>query len=361
VRAFVEDDRDGAYERVVDRLLASPAYGERMAQVWLDLARYADSKGYEKDGGRQIWRWRDWVVSAFAEDLPFDRFTLLQLAGDLLPDATDATRLPTAFHRNTMTNDEGGTDDEEFRVAAVVDRVNTTMQVWMGSTLACAQCHDHKHDPFTQREYYELFAFFDNTADADRDDDAPLLELPTPEQSAARARLTEVKASLERLLAQQLPELAGAARDQAPELESLRVGIAHAKKQIQSLPIATVPVLQELQGDARRETHLLRKGSHRAPGPAVAPGTPRVLPPLPDGVPRDRLALARWVVSEDHPLTARVLANRLWRWCSGRASSRPPRTSARRASRRAIRSCSTGSRARSCGGAGASSRRCACS
>src|SRR5262249_43096893 len=154
VDAFVNDARPGAYERFVDRVLASPAYGERWAQVWLDLARYADSNGYADDKPRTIWPYRDWVLDALNANMPFDQFTTEQIAGDLLPGATREQVIATGFHRNTLTNDEGGTDDEEFRVAAVVDRVNTTMQVWMGLTIGCAQCHDHKYDPLTQHEYF---------------------------------------------------------------------------------------------------------------------------------------------------------------------------------------------------------------
>ncbi|MEQ8768116.1 MAG: DUF1549 domain-containing protein [Planctomycetota bacterium] len=150
--AFVRDDRPDAYERQVDRLLDSPAYGERWARVWLDLARYADSSGYGSDPLRTIWRYRDWVIDAYNRNLPFDQFTIEQLAGDLLPDASVDQVLATAFHRNTKTNTEGGTDDEEFRVEAVKDRTSTTMQVWMGLTAGCAQCHNHKFDPISQRE-----------------------------------------------------------------------------------------------------------------------------------------------------------------------------------------------------------------
>ena len=190
VDAFVADKNEGALERLVDRLLASPRYGERMARPWLDLARYADSKGYGSDPLRPyIWRYRDWVVDAFNRNLPYDRFTIEQLAGDLLPDATDETRLATAFHRNTMTNTEGGTDDEEFRVAAVKDRVDTTAQVWMALTLGCAKCHTHKFDPITQKEYYQVFAVFNQTADNDHPEDLPRLPTPTPEQARRKAEL----------------------------------------------------------------------------------------------------------------------------------------------------------------------------
>jgi mono/diheme cytochrome c family protein len=197
VEIFLSDDRAGAYERMVDRLLGSPHYGERWAAAWLDLARYADTKGYEADRQRTIWPYRDWVVRALNDDMPFDRFTIEQLAGDLLPDAGIEQRVATAFHRNTMTNDEGGTDDEEFRVAAVVDRVNTTMQVWMGMTMACAQCHDHKFDPISMQEYYRFFAYFNGTEDSDRVDEAPRMSVPSPEQRVHLQTLEDAIAALE--------------------------------------------------------------------------------------------------------------------------------------------------------------------
>ena len=186
VEAFLKDTRVDAYERLVDRLLAKPAYGEHWARMWLDLARYADSAGYADDPARTIWAYRDYVINAFNGNKPFDQFTREQLAGDLLPGATEEQLIATAFHRNTMTNSEGGTNDEEWRNAAVVDRVNTTMAVWMGSSLACAQCHTHKYDPITQREYFQFFAFLNNTADSDKRDEAPLLEFFTDEQKRQR-------------------------------------------------------------------------------------------------------------------------------------------------------------------------------
>ncbi|MEZ6071434.1 MAG: DUF1549 domain-containing protein [Pirellulales bacterium] len=161
VQAFVLDNRPDAYARLVERLLASPHYGERFARHWLDLARYADSDGYEKDRVRPYaWRYRDWVIAALNRDLPFDEFTVEQIAGDLLPNATLEQRVATGFHRNTLTNTEGGVDQEEFRAKANVDRVGTTAAVWLGLTLNCCECHSHKYDPFTQREFYGLFAFF---------------------------------------------------------------------------------------------------------------------------------------------------------------------------------------------------------
>src|SRR5438876_7798462 len=173
VEAFVKDGSRDAYERWVDRLLASPSCGERWAAVWLDVARYADSKGYEKDAFRNMWRYRDWVIDALNRDLPYDKFLTEQLAGDLLPSPTEEQVIATAFHRNTQSNDEGGTDDEEFRTYAVIDRLNTTFDAVQGTTIGCVQCHGHPYDPFIHREYYQLLAFFDNTADADREDEAP--------------------------------------------------------------------------------------------------------------------------------------------------------------------------------------------
>jgi hypothetical protein len=198
VRAFVEDDAPGAYERLVDRLLASPAYGERWARVWLDLARYADSAGYGSDPLRpNLWPWRDWVIRALNRNLSYDRFTLEQLAGDLLAEAREDHLVATAFHRNTMTNTEGGTDDEEYRIAAVKDRANTTGQVWMGLTVGCAECHSHKFDPISHRDYYRFFAFFNQTEDNDQPDERPTLPLPNAEQRAEmdrwKARIAELE------------------------------------------------------------------------------------------------------------------------------------------------------------------------
>jgi hypothetical protein len=190
-----------------DALLASPAYGEKWARMWLDLARYADSTGYGSDKFRlNVWPWRDWLVGALNRNLPYDQFTLEVLAGDLLPNATPEQISATAFHRNTMTNVEGGTNDEEYRVAAVKDRVAVTGQVWMGLTVGCAQCHTHKFDPITLHDYYAMFAIFNQTEDADREDEAPRLPLPTPEQSARQAKLREEIAALEAKAKEITPE-----------------------------------------------------------------------------------------------------------------------------------------------------------
>jgi mono/diheme cytochrome c family protein len=172
---FLNAKNADAYESLIDSLLASPHYGERWASMWLDLARYADTKGYESDYGRNIWRYRDWVIDAFNKDMPYDRFLTEQIAGDLLPEATESQLIATAFHRNAMSNDEGGTDNEEFRTSAVIDRVNTTWEALMGTTFACVQCHSHPYDPFRHEEYYNFMAYFNNTRDEDIPNEYPWL------------------------------------------------------------------------------------------------------------------------------------------------------------------------------------------
>jgi hypothetical protein len=197
LEGFERDTSPEAYTRFVDQLLAKPAFGEHWARMWMDLARYADSAGYPSDPGRSIWAFRDYVIRSFNQNKPFDQFTVEQLAGDLLPDATEEQRIATAFHRNTMTNNEGGTSDEEFRNAAVIDRVNTTWSVWMGSSMACAQCHTHKFDPITHNEYFSFYALLNQTEDADRNDEAPLHSFYLPEESEAKKGLEQKLAGLE--------------------------------------------------------------------------------------------------------------------------------------------------------------------
>jgi hypothetical protein len=188
-QAFLDDESPLAYENLVDRLLASPAYGEQWGRRWLDLARYADSAGYADDPMRTIWGYRDWVIRAFNSNMPFDQFTIEQLAGDLLPDPSPDALVATGFHRNTLTNNEGGTNDEEFRNVAVVDRVNTTLAVWMGVTMACAQCHNHKYDPISQKEFFQVFAVLNQTEDADRGDESPVYQWFSQEQRRRRQEL----------------------------------------------------------------------------------------------------------------------------------------------------------------------------
>jgi hypothetical protein len=351
VDRFVNDKSPDAYEKYVDEVLRSPAYGEHWAHDWLDLARYADSNGYATDNPRSIWMYRDWVIDALNKNMPFDQFTLQQLAGDMLPSPTQDQLIATAFHRNTLTNDEGGTDDEEFRVVAVVDRVNTTMQVWMGITMGCAQCHDHKYDPLSQEEYFRLFAIFNQTEDSDKSDNRPTLATPTPVQKAQQAKLEGQLAELEKqingprpdldavqqrwekdALKAKLPgniqkilaidagkriqaqkdELTRYFRSVAAELKTTRDQVAVLRKGLAGIRIVSTPIMRELADKQRRVTKIHIRGNFLNQGKEVKPGLPAVFPPLRRGQTADRLALARWLVDPANPLTARVTVNRYW-------------------------------------------------
>jgi hypothetical protein len=255
LHAAVNDPSPEWYEKVVERLLESPHYGERWGRHWLDLARYADSQGYTFDHARPtIWKYRDWVINALNQDMPFDRFAIEQVAGDLLPNPTLEQQIATGFHRNTLTNEEGGVDKEQFRVEAVIDRTNTTATVFLGLTLGCAQCHNHKYDPISQREYYQFFAFFNNSEEA-----------IWPVQD-----------------------------DKGQKLDAL--------------------VLMERK--TLRPTHIHIKGDFTRLGVQVFPDVPQSLPPLNTAGTKpaqvNRLHLARWLVDPSNPLTARVTVNRAW-------------------------------------------------
>lgn len=299
--AFVADSSDGAFEKVVDRLLALDAYGEHWARMWLDLARYADTKGYEKDRHRDIWKFRDWVINALNQDMPYDQFTIEQLAGDLLPEATNQQKLATAFHRNTMTNDEGGTDNEEFRIAAVKDRVDTTMQVWMGLTMGCAKCHSHKYDPISQQDYYSFYAFFNQTEDADRSDDFPTLPLPTLDQTE---QIRNLEADIKALQEQQKSK---------PD-DATQTLIKARQKSLTDLrnSVTKTPVMRELAEGKRRETRLHRRGNFLDPGDVVQPAVLSLFGSLGNDVPGSRVDVARWITQDENPLTSRVMVNRVW-------------------------------------------------
>ena len=289
--AFLADPSPGAYERVVDRLLASPRYGERMAAVWLDLARYADTDGYQDDEPRTMWRWREWVVDALNQNLSFNQFTVQQLAGDLLPEASPEQKLATGFLRNNRVNGEGGSIADEFRVEYAVDRVNTVSTAWMGLTVGCARCHDHKYDPISQTEFYRLFAFFNAISEPGtyRRSAAPTIKVPP---RAVQLRLDRIHRELQ-ILERSSPVYAALEEQHQRFWEQ-------------------VPATMIMRDDQARETFVLGRGQYDQPGAKVTPGVPRVLPPLPPGVPANRLLLARWLVDPAHPLTARVAANRLW-------------------------------------------------
>ncbi len=250
VEAFVNDPAPNAYERLVNRLLDSPHYGERWARPWLDMARYADTNGYEADYRRSIWPYRDWVINALNADLPFDQFTIEQLAGDLVPGATREQQIATGFHRNTMVNTEGGTDDEEFRTAALVDRVNTTFAVWMGSTLACAQCHTHKYDPFTIKEYYQLLAVLNQTADKGKDND-PELSLPAPEQQAKQDGINALIKPLQEQLDTPTDELKAAQSTWENEVRANWLAVSNAWQVVRPAELtATNGVILEVLEDS---------------------------------------------------------------------------------------------------------------
>ena len=322
VDEFLTDKRPDAYELLVKRLLESPHYGERWGRWWLDAARYADSNGYSIDAPRSIWKYRDWVIAALNRDMPFDQFTIWQLAGDLLPpDANSKTLDPiiaTGFHRNTQINQEGGIDPEQFRVESVVDRVNTTATAFLGVTLACAQCHDHKFDPFTQRDYYRMYAFFNSTVEDGHGKGTPggVLEIPGEfeggenvlkeieeaeeeldrylntkgselrkwEQALNAEQRGKLKADVRKVLEVPFAERSikqkraayAAFQPDDPEFKSRNTKLAKLEKR-EPKPVTTL-VMREL--DKPRQTHLLIKGDFTRPGAVVTPGTPETLTPL---------------------------------------------------------------------------------
>ena len=354
VDAFVRDSAKDAYERVVDRLLASPRYGERWARTWLDVARYSDSDGYSVDSPRQIWKYRDWVVDAFNRDMPFDEFVVEQLAGDLLPEPKISQRVATGFNRNTQINQEGGIDPEQFRIEAVFDRVNTYGTAFLGLTVGCAQCHDHKFDPLSQKEYYQLFAFFNNSPDDGHGQSKATGQLEFPGESALppdfESKLAKARVSLTIYLDEKSSQIADQLAKLTPEAihalkqktqDALRISAAMRSLEQRSdlfftlngadttflalnqafLSLDRAPrfvttlVMSELPEP--RETFLFINGDFTRHGEKVTAGTPQELPPLNTPHP-NRLDLARWTVDPGNPLTARVAVNRIWQQYWGR-------------------------------------------
>jgi len=375
VADFINENRSDAYERLVDRLLASPHYGEKWARHWLDLARYADSDGYNDGFRPHAWRYRHWVIQALNRNLPFDEFTIEQLAGDLLPQATLEQRVATGFNRNTLTNRETGTDSEEFRVEQIIDRTSTVGAVWLGLTVGCARCHDHKYDPISQREFYQLYAFFNG--DVEVNIEAPLAgEIGTfvqrrPEYDKRRRELLSgypMAPILQREWEQKT--LDGAANPKAEliwvlqwkrlrwltedgqeilratpsertpkqndkltdyflsnysaavsEEEYKKLGFRELGEKLNKLA-EEYPGLSEAQtlavSPSPAKTHILVRGNYQQPGVEVQPNTPAVLPHLPKDPSPSRLTLARWLISRNNPLTARVTVNRMWQEFFGR-------------------------------------------
>lgn len=366
---FLANSSPEAYERVVDRLLASPHYGEKWARHWLDLARYADSDGYEKDLPRPYaWRWRHWVIDALNRNMPFDRFTLEQIAGDQLPNATREQKVATGFFRNTLTNREAGTNREEFRVEQVMERTEMLGTVWLGLTVGCTRCHDHKFDPLKQKEFYQFFAFFNTAKEEDiyaplPGEMGPYLETKAEYDQKEKALLDEN--NVPALQAEWEKGLLRAAENPGADLKwdfaftEIRVGIDRAEELLRTPVVqrseirrkklaryflrvykivvgdekyellkfkelsqklgeldAAHPSLSQAQTLAvhprPRKSHLLLRGDYQQPGIEVQPDTPAVLHEFSLGSEPPRVALARWLVSRQNPLTARVTVNRMW-------------------------------------------------
>ena len=280
VKKYLSDGHEFMLERAIDEFLASPSYGERMTQVWLDVARYADSHGYQDDSYRSMWPWRDWVIHAFNENMPYDEFLIEQLAGDLLPNATKDQILATGFNRNHPITQEGGVIQEEYQSYYVVDRTNTLGKGILGLTLECAKCHDHKYDALSQRDYFELYSFFNNVAEKGLQMDAVQAANQKYFADAPYMVITEEEAN------------GVLSFINKKEAEDVKVMVMN-----DSLP---------------RETFVFNRGEYYDLGEKVSPGTPEIIFPYSDELPKTRLGLAKWVTDENNPLTARVYVNRIW-------------------------------------------------
>jgi hypothetical protein len=434
-RQYMADSSNKAYPNLVDSLLASPHFGEKWAALWMDLARYADTKGYERDDTRNIWHYRDWLINAFNRDMPYDSFLTKQIAGDLLPGATDEDLIATAFQRNTMTNDEGGTDNEEFRTAAVMDRVNTTWQATMGTTFACVQCHSHPYDPFKHEDYYKFLAFYNDSRDEDTEADYPLLRhyndslqqeldavknwltnnaspgkakeaylflktwqptynsllcdsftnselsdtkwLAVRNKAICRLKNVDLTNSTQLIFRYQgyaaggswqihidqpagaviatvplkqtkngwtisetniipqsgfhnlyftytnpllkKPEATGALFDWfyfTNELASAnKPGYDSVEKKYWRLlnaDVPTTPVMMDNPANMHRTSYVFERGNWLVKGATVQPGIPNSLGKLPANAPANRLGMVQWLTSQQNPLTARTMVNRVW-------------------------------------------------
>lgn len=347
--AAAAKDLPSAYQELINRLLSSPHFGERWGRWWLDQARYADSHGYSIDGEREIWKYRDWVIASLNENKPFDQFTVEQLAGDLLPNATLQQKIATGFHRNTQINQEGGVDPEQFRMDSIFDRVATTGNVWLGLSIGCAQCHSHKFDPITQKEYYQIFAFLNNQeepsikvypehvnvdelnierteierqlADVIKANEAAYVKWETELTEEQRKALPEATSKLlkvkedKRKLSERLQLLSSAGI-------SLSVDVNAKQKRLEEIETELnqgVSTLILSERKTPRDTFLLIKGDFTRPDEKVQPGTPAILHPLvTDNPSPNRLDLAKWLVSPENPLTSRVIVNRTWQQLFGK-------------------------------------------
>lgn len=347
--AAAAKDLPSAYQELINRLLSSPHFGERWGRWWLDQARYADSHGYSIDGEREIWKYRDWVIASLNENKPFDQFTVEQLAGDLLPNATLQQKIATGFHRNTQINQEGGVDPEQFRMDSIFDRVATTGNVWLGLSIGCAQCHSHKFDPITQKEYYQIFAFLNNQEEPSikvYPEHVNVDELNI-ERTEIERQLADVIKANEAAYVKWETELTEEQRKALPEATSKLLKVKEDKRKLserlQLLSSAGISLsddvsakqkrLEEIETELNqgvstlilserktpRDTFLLIKGDFTRPDEKVQPGTPAILHPLvTDNPSPNRLDLAKWLVSPENPLTSRVIVNRTWQQLFGK-------------------------------------------
>jgi hypothetical protein len=284
IESFLGDEQPGAWLRLVDTFLSSTSYAERMALDWMDIARYADTHGYQDDFERVMWPWRDWVIHAFEENMPYDQFVTWQLAGDLLPNPTLEQRIATGFNRNHKITAEGGVIDEEYRVEYVADRAQTLSTAFLGLTLECARCHDHKYDPISQKDYFSLFGFFNTIPEK-----GFVGELNQNFRYAPKPSL----------------------RITQEAMDSIVTFINNRD----TLSFIDLMVMEE-QAEPRK-TYMLNRGQYDQLGEEVEPAPPAALPPIPEGAPQNRLGLARWLFTPDNPLTARVTVNRLWQQLFG--------------------------------------------
>ncbi|GJM31273.1 MAG: hypothetical protein DHS20C18_02740 [Saprospiraceae bacterium] len=281
IDAFLADSSEAAYEKAVDQLLASPAYAERMAAEWLDLARYADTHGYQDDLERVMWPWRDWVIHAYQENMPFDQFVRWQLAGDLLPNPTREQIIATAFNRNHKITQEGGVIPEEYRVEYVADRTQTFGIAFLGLTMECARCHDHKYDPILQEDFFQLFSFFNNVPEKGLIE--PYGAIPEPYIKLTKNEIDET------------------------------LDFIHNMDTLEEIPLM---VMQEMEEP--RQAYILNRGQYDQHGKKVDPNTPKSIGAMPPDLPANRLGLADWLLREDHPLMARVTTNRFWQQIFGK-------------------------------------------
>ncbi len=316
IDAYLADTASDRWEKLISRLMESPHFAERMALPWLDGARYSDTHGYSIDDHRDMWAWRDWVIHAFRKNQPYDQFVREQIAGDLIPNATPDQIAATGFLRNSMNTHEGGTIEEEYRVNYTVDKVDAVSTSILGLTMKCAQCQDHKYDPISQKEFFQMYAFFNTSSEsgqgATNASSPPVMDYKSPLGDGGIQQLKARVAELEALKANPPPQLASRMENASKAIDA---EISVLKRDIDR-GHTSVMVMDHKPG--LRKTHILIRGAYDQHGDEVSAGVPAVLPPLEASANLTRLELARWITRPDHPLTARVAVNRMWQMIFGR-------------------------------------------